>query len=265
MSPPTRTEILDSLSRMSGLSPAVLAILPRLGDDDFDVDELGHLVGQDPVLAARVLRLANSPFYGLPRQVGSLREAVLILGFSNLRSLVLSSGLIGAFADATAMARSMATAAAAGSLAGALGGDSGQAFTAGLLHNLGALLLNRFAPEHWRGLDDAVINAAENRRDRERALFGFDHCELAAEIAGHWRFPAGIQSALRMHPYPPDEPAEPLVDLVHVAWAIAAADGPAGCPALAAPVSARLGLETPEGASILAEARRVANLASHEI
>lgn len=60
------------------------------------------MVSQDPVLAARVLRLANSPFYGLPRQVGSLREAVLILGFSNLRGLVLSVGLIGAFTDAPA-------------------------------------------------------------------------------------------------------------------------------------------------------------------
>ncbi len=264
MQPPTQTDIRDKLNRMSGLSPAVMAILPRLGDDDFDTDEFARLLGQDPVLAARVLRMANSPFYGLPRQVGSLREAVLILGFGSLRGLLLATGLIGAFADEQAMTRSLATAGAANALARSLGKDPGQAFTAGLLHNLGALLLSRFAPDHWRERARDTDESELARRDRERRVLGYDHCELAADIAGHWRFPAAIQSALRLHPYPADEPAEPLVDIVHVAWVIVARGAAGECPDLSPTVSARLGLDTEGGQLALTEAVRVASIRQQE-
>lgn len=215
MNPSTRAEIRSGLSRMSGLSPAVQAILPRLGDDTFDVNELGCMVLQDPMLAARVLHLANSPFYGLPRQVGSLREAVLILGFSNLRSVVLSTGMIGVFPDGEGVSHSLATAAAARSLAISLGMDQGMAYTAGLLHNLGALLMGHFSPDHWQALAGESPLEGDGRLMKERQTFGFDHCELGAEIAGDWHFPAAIRAAIRLHRRPPDEPGEGLTDLVH--------------------------------------------------
>ena len=223
MNPPTRAEIRAGLSRLSTLSPAMQAILPRLNDDAFDVNELSDMVAQDPILAARVLRLANSPFYGLPRQVGSLKEAVLILGFSSLRSVVLSAGLIGAFSDADAIAHSLATAAAARSLAKSLKRDQNTAFTAGLLHNLGALLLGHFAADSWQALASEPVAAADDRLLKERAIFGFDHCELGAEIAGDWRFPAAIQTAIRLHQQPPGQPADDLTDSVHAAWLIGSA------------------------------------------
>ncbi|MDD5388601.1 MAG: HDOD domain-containing protein [Gallionellaceae bacterium] len=258
MTIPSKVEIRDGLARLSGLSPAVQAILPRLSDDEFDAGELSRMVGQDPVLAARVLRLANSPFYGLPRQVGSLREAVMILGFSNLCGLVLSSGLIGAFSDAEATACSLATAAAAGSLARSLNLDVGQAFSAGLLHNLGALLLGHFAPNHWQALAGESSDGVGIRLAKERQIFGYDHCELGAEIAGQWRFPATIQTAILRYPQPPDDPAETLADLVHAAWVIAGANQTADCPALAPDIAGRLGLESAEGQAALAEATEAA-------
>lgn len=257
MPPPSQAEILDRLSELSGLSPAVQAILPRLGDDDLEIGELSDMIGQDPVLTARVLRLANSPFYGLPRQVGSLSESTMILGLSNLRGLLLSSGLIGAFPDSAATARSLATGAAAGSLARSLRRDAGIAFTAGLLHNLGALLLQYFAPVDWRSLASEPGETMERRLERERQSFGFDHCALAAGIAGHWRFPTAVQTALRLHPLPPDDPVEPLADLVHAAWAITSAC-PGEAPNIAPAVSSRLGLATPDGQRAITEAMQAA-------
>lgn len=258
MTIPSKVEIREGLARLSGLSPAVQAILPRLSDDEFDAGELSGMVGQDPVLAARVLRLANSPFYGLPRQVGSVREAVMILGFSNLRGLVLSSGLISAFTDAEATARSLATGAAAGSLARSLKLEVGQAFTAGLLHNLGALLLGHFAPSHWQALVSEPCEAGDDRLMKERQIFGYDHCELGAEIAGQWRFPTSIQSAIRRYPQPLDEPAEAITDLVHAAWVIAGAGQAEDGLALAPEIAIRLGLEGAEGQVALAEATQAA-------
>ena len=258
MNPPTRAEIRSGLARLFSLSPAVQAILPRLGDDTFDVNELGRMVERDPILAARVLRLANSPFYGLSRQVGSLHEAVVVLGFSNLRSIVLSAGLIGAFSDSEAISHSLATAAAARSLAKSLRLDQGMAFTAGLLHNLGALLLGHFAPDQWQALSGVPMETAVSRLLKERETFGFDHCELGAEITADWRFPDAIQAAIRSHPIPSDETPDVLTDLVHVASVISTPEGSDDGLAIAPAVMHRLDLASPEGAGILAGARQAA-------
>lgn len=259
MTPPTRADIRAGLKRLSGLTPTVQAILPRLGDETLTAHELGHMVSQDPILAARVLRLANSPFYGLSRQVGSLEEAVLILGISHLRGMVLSTGLIGLFADAEAIARSLATAAAAGSLAKSLKRDQGMAFTAGLLHNLGALLLGHFAPEIWQSLASESIETGEHRLLHEKAAFGFDRCELGADIAGDWHFPDAIRAAIHSHPQPPEGPGEALTDLVHVAWVISGDAASGNLPAINPAILQRLGLEGLAGETSLADASQAAS------
>jgi len=255
---PTQAEIIDGLGRLPGLSPAVQAILPRLGDDAFDADELAHMVSKDPVLAARVLRLANSPFYGLSRQIGSLREAVAILGFGSLRGLVLSAGLISAFSasDSAGVRHSLAVAAAASALAAGLGLERNTAFTAALLHNLGALLLGHFAPLPWATLAAGPDDNA--RLTRERQVFGYDHCELGAEITRHWNFPAAIQRAIRHYPLPSAQPAEPVTDLTHAAWAILAAVQNDTTPIFDAGAAQRLGLDAPAAEAIVAAAMQSA-------
>lgn len=253
MTTPTRSDIRSGLGRLSSLSPAVQELLPRIGDDTSDVNELGRILSKDPLLVARVLRLANSPFYGLPKQVHSLQEAMVILGFSNLRSVVLSAGVIAAFSDQVAIARSLATAAAARSLAKSLKMNPGMACTAGLLHNLGGLLLGHFAPEAWQALDSQPMDSVEARLQQERALFGFDHCELGSDIAADWRFPEDIRTAIRLHANPPDNPGLKLVDVIHAAWALSAPDGDTP-PAIAPGVFARLGLDQPEGSAALESA-----------
>lgn len=262
MTLPTRADIRTGLSRMSAISPAVQAILPRLGDASIDVNELGGMVAKDPILAARVLRLANSPFYGLARQVGSLRDAVVVLGFSNLRSILLSAGLIGAFSDSQAVSRSLATAAAARSLAKSLKLDPGIACMAGLLHNLGALLLGHFAEAQWQALVSEPVALPQDRLLKEQEIFGFDHCDLGAEIAGDWRFPEVIQNAIRFHPQPPDEPGNAYIDVVHVAWVLSARGLSDDSPAVSPAAISRLQLDTPEGEGMLAEASQAA-LDSH--
>ena len=258
MTPPTRTEIRTGLKRLAGLSPAVQAMLPRLGDENLAAQELGHMVNQDPILAARVLHLANSPFYGLPRQVGSLDEAVLILGISHLRGMVLSTGLISLFADSAAITSSQATAAAAGSLAKSLRQDQGMAFTGGLLHNLGALLLGHFAPEIWKSLENIPTSESVDRLSREKLVFGFDHCELGADIARDWHFPDLIQSAIRSHLQPPNEPTEALTDLVHVAWTISEHVASGDLTTLNPTILQRMGLDCTAGEVSLEKARQAA-------
>jgi HD-like signal output (HDOD) protein len=260
---PTQAEIIAGLSRLPGLSPAVQAILPRLGDEAFDAGELAQMVGKDPVLAARVLRLANSPFYGLSRQIGSLREAVAILGFGSLRGLVLSAGVISAFSasDRAGARRSLAAAATAAVLAAGLGLERNTPFTAALLHNLGALLLGHFAPQPWAALAaESNANAADASAhlDLERRVFGYDHCELGAEITRHWNFPVAIQHAIRHYPLPSAQPAASVSDLTHAAWVIVTAIENDTTPVFDAGVSQRLGLASPAAEAPLAAAMQAA-------
>lgn len=255
---PTQADIIEGLKRLPGLSPAVQAILPRLSDEAFDADELARMVSKDPVLAARVLRLANSPFYGMSRQIGSLREAVAILGFGSLCGLVLSAGVISAFSasDDAGARRSLAAAGAASALASGLGLERNTPFTAALLHNLGALLLGHFAPQAWAAL--IAQPSANAQLDEERRVFGYDHCELGAEVTRHWNFPAAIQRAICHHPQPPAQPAESLTDLTHVAWKIVEAIASDTPPTFDVEVSQRLGLDAPAAKAALAAAMQTA-------
>jgi HD-like signal output (HDOD) protein len=250
---PTQAEIIDGLNRLPGLSPTIQAILPRLGDESLDADELARMVSKDSVLAAHVLRLANSPFYGLSRQIGSLREAVAILGFGCLRGLVLSVGLIGVFSAAEEARRSLVAAVSAATLASGLGLERNTPFTAALLHNLGALLLGHFAPQAWAALNQSAADAT-TRLTRERQVFGYDRCELGAEIARHWNLPAAIQRAIRHYPQPSAQPAESLTDLTHAAWVICASIENDMPPVFDAGPVQRLGLATPAAEAALAAA-----------
>lgn len=258
MTVPTRDDIRSGVKRLSGLSPAVQAILPRLGDESLSAQELGGMISQDPILAARVLHLANSPFYGLPRQVGSLADAVLILGVSHLRGMVLTTGLIAVFADTAAIAHSVKTAAAAASLAKSLKQDSGTALTAGLLHNLGALLLGHFATDAWQSLATGPLDGSDARLELEKRVFGFDHCELGSDIAGDWHFPERIRSAIRLHMRPADDSPDRLIDLVHVAWVVGAIGEAAGAASMHPDALFRLGLASDTGEAALEMARLAA-------
>ncbi|MBT9569237.1 MAG: HDOD domain-containing protein [Thiobacillus sp.] len=258
MTVPTRDDIRSGIKRLSGLSPAVQAILPRLGDEALGAHELGSMISQDPILAARVLHLANSPFYGLSRQVGSLDEAVLILGVSHLRGMVLTTGLIGLFADTDAVAHSLGTAAAAASLAKSLKQDSGTALTAGLLHNLGALLLGHFASDAWQSLPAVPPEGTGDRLHHEKKLFGFDHCELGADIAGDWHFPERICAAIRLHVTPSDDTPDRLIDLVHVAWVVGAVGRSTHAGAIHPGTLSRMGLASDTGEGALEAAREAA-------
>ena len=92
-----RNAIEKGLREIPPLPVAVTAVMEALNRKDVDFGELQSRISQDPALAARVLKVANSPFYGLPGEVGSLKEACVILGIHAVRNIVISAGVIGQF------------------------------------------------------------------------------------------------------------------------------------------------------------------------
>ena len=188
----------DRLQAMAG-SVDGLPSLPRIYGDltaalespNCGAAEIAAVVCRDPALAAKVLQLVNSSFFGLPRQVTGLPEAVAFLGVATLRSLVLSTEAMSLFRPAARAAgldvdalsvRAAATATTAARVAGP--DTKSDAFTAGLLSDVGLLLLAAKAPELLR---------------QDEAHWGFTHAAAGAYLLGLWGLPSAVVEAVAFH------------------------------------------------------------------
>lgn len=222
-------EILDNLHQLPSIPAVVQELISSFDNPELDSQHLAQKIGQDQALAAKVLRVANSAFYGLPRQVGSIQEAVVVLGFSTVRSLVLSAGIIDTFPDGDAASadrkqhwqHSLATATYARAMARCLHQDSEIAFSAGLLHDIGIMVLDVCDHERFAALRQATDAGEDGLIEAERATLGFDHAELGAEVARRWKFPPAIEEAIRCHYQAVHQPFQMLTGIVQVAATLA--------------------------------------------
>jgi len=253
--PITHDELLSALRDLPPLPSVVLELVQSLGREELSAAHFATKISQDQALVAKTLRLANSSFYGRGRQVGSVAEAIGVLGLRTVRGVVTAAGLAGSFGRTPGFdhdvfwRHSIASALCAQELAGELRRDDADlAFTAGLLHDIGRLALaSTFAPayaevEQWRRDRDCPDG------DAERAVLGFDHTEVGGLIASHWNFAPAIVAAIREHHAPPAGAELTLTGIAHVADAVAHALGLAGdadeaVPTLALPVWAAYGLD----------------------
>ncbi|MDP1704729.1 MAG: HDOD domain-containing protein [Sulfurimicrobium sp.] len=222
-------EILNNLHQLPSIPAVVQELIVSFDNPDLDSQHLAGKIGQDQALSAKVLRVANSAFYGLPRQVGSIQEAVTVLGFSAVRSLVLSAGFVDAFStDGAACVdrnlywqRSLTTATYAKAVAKCLRLDGEMAFSAGLLHDIGILVLDVCDHERFTALWLTVQEGGSGLIEAERTTFGFDHAELGAEVARRWKFPPVIEDAIRYHYQPEHQTLQMLTRIVQVAALLA--------------------------------------------
>lgn len=244
--------LLATLNKIPSLPAAVQEIISSFDNADIEVHELAGKISQDQNLSAKILHVANSPFYGLPRQVGSIPNAVVVLGFSAVRSLALATGIAGMFPASSATfswpgywKRSMAAAVYARSLAKCLKLNPETAFTAGLFHDIGLAALAFGAPQRLAEAQAAA--GTGDLRAAERALMGFDHAMLGGEVARHWRFPPDIEQAIRHHHDAATGAGDPLDLVTHAAFllSVAMADGvePDVEACLPQPLRAALGLD----------------------
>ncbi|OHC63090.1 MAG: hypothetical protein A2045_04320 [Rhodocyclales bacterium GWA2_65_20] len=255
MNVPTLEEVLGKVRQIPSLSIVVTELLASMDKENVETAYLVGKIGQDQGLAARVLRVANSAFYGLTSRVSAVNEAVTVLGFNAVRSLALAAGVVQLFPHAAGnkfdriafWQHAIGTGVCARMLAARLGKDPETAFSAGLLHDMGKLVLHVYFPDTF----DAVLArcAADGCAivEAERAVLGFDHAAIGYEVARQWRFPPSIQQAIRNHHRPDADPAF-MSDVVHVANVLCdALDIGNGGDDVVAPLSAaawgRLGLD----------------------
>jgi HD-like signal output (HDOD) protein len=221
---------LGGVDGFPSLPQVTRRILDIVDDPASTPRQLHDIILHDPALAARVLKVVNSAFYGVPRRVGSIERAILILGVRGVKTVAVAASL-GALFAGTAICEgftgkdlwlhSIAVAVAARDLARATRlSFPDEAFLAALVHDIGLLLALQARPDELRLVCHAVRTGGGDFCNLERQFIGFDHQELGMSLAARWRLPASCQLAAGYHHRPDAGAADrdrPLVSLVRIA------------------------------------------------
>jgi two-component system cell cycle response regulator len=215
--------------------PAGLAmIIQATGDPKVGSRALATMISREPSFTAEMIRLANSPVYGSGRAVRSVQQATMLMGMRQIRNMALAHAVrsttanvdTGAFDRDRFWEDSLRRATACQTLAQRAGyPDPTEAFTVGLLQDIGVLLLAIMHPEHGGSLQDAMCLPGQRRIEQERALFGMTHSEVALQQAERWSFPEALAQAIAYHhdeaPASADRSTKRLTELARAAEAIA--------------------------------------------
>jgi putative nucleotidyltransferase with HDIG domain len=256
--------VLDHIQKLPSLPSLVMEILENFNNEKVEVAVLANKISRDQAIVARVLRVANSPFFGLSGQIGSISEAISVLGFNNLRGLVMAASIINAFPHtgkfdwAAFWRHSIGAAVCAKSLAKRVGLNPETAFTAGLLHDIGKLVMGVYFPQVFEQAHEFDDGSSVESLQAERAALGLDHAALGGEVAKRWNFPQAIREAVELHHTEAIAvTGKTLTDVIYVAnlFSHALEDGhiqEAKAAHLASEAWARLGLES-DKLEVLAE------------
>ncbi len=185
--------------------PVVTKVLGMLKDPDFSVRQLSRFISDDPSLASRTLAISRSAKYAQRRQPQSVHEAVLVLGLHTLRNIVLAIAAQSFLARNSKIAKmlwshSLGAALAARILARRSGfGDGELAFLAGLLHDVGEMILLHGDPRGFEDLIEQVQQDKISLVDKEREIYEFDHAAIGVALLEFWNIDAAISDAVLRH------------------------------------------------------------------
>jgi len=200
--------LLDQPHKLPTVPAVTQKLIASFSDEDVSFKQIAAQITADPALTAKLLRLANSAYFHLSRTIGTVDEALQMLGFVMVRNLVLGNGMANAFRNTKGMdlqqfwLYNLYAASSARWLAVKAGANSDLAFTVGLMHGLGQLQMHVAAPDAVLPLDKVKPVLDAGRAALETEKLGFHHGEVAAELAAMWNFPAPIVQALRHVPDP---------------------------------------------------------------
>jgi putative nucleotidyltransferase with HDIG domain len=197
---PTMPEILFRLNQM-------------FQDEDVSIEKIGHLIETDQAISSKILMLVNSAFFGFRSRVSSISHALMILGFNTVRNAAISVSLVDAMRirqsrgfDVTEFWRhSIAVAVAAKYLAKQIRlKDPDNAFAAGLLHDIGKLVMLQYLPELFDRAWESVCRENISFHDAEHNYLPIDHAVIGAHLARKWHFPPLLIEAIAHHHKPPE-------------------------------------------------------------
>lgn len=211
---------------MPTLPHLVVRILDLSSKSDVDIELLADAILKDKVLTARMIRLVNSAFWGIQRRITSIREAIVYLGFQQIRSVVLTSSLFHAFQTRNPAFRLSAVwehglgcAMISRIISEKVGfEDSEKAYIAGLIHDIGEVILSQFGPDKFDDVIDRVQKDHLTFYEAESAVIGVNHTDFGPWFAENWGFSEELAEAIICHHTPDKSTVNPrLVSIVVLA------------------------------------------------
>ena len=228
-------EAVRRIEHVATLPEVAVGIMEIVDDPDSSAKDLNRIIARDPALAARVLKVVNSSFYGLPRQIGSINRAISLLGLNAVKHVAIAASLArifrggplgDRFAPRDLWDHSVAAATAARVVASAARRKcADEAFLAGLVHDVGIMVELQLDRTRLREVFANLAFDAEGRplgdfRLAERTQFYADHCDFGSALAERWKFPRSLALACAHHHDPREAPAEsremPWLSLIHI-------------------------------------------------
>lgn len=189
--------------------PKVVAEVIRLTENPSTaMAEISEIIQRDPALAAKILQVSNSPYYGLRGQVGTLKLALVILGVREVRNIVLAVSIFDTFhnADTEALmtsnfwSHSISVAGMSKMLAHHIRvGMQGEEFMAGLLHDIGKMILWHQLGKEYARIFNQAAKSGEDLVIAEKTAFGFDHTDVGAALIERWDLPPALGDAIWLH------------------------------------------------------------------
>jgi len=230
-----KAEFLKAVKDLPPMPKVLFKIQKLLIDPNSDAKQIAGYIETDQALAAKVLKMANSPFYGLTGKVSSVQHAAVILGFKTLGELTTLAGfsdLMGkklpgyGYNSDELWRHSLAVALASRIIAEKINPElSNEALTAGLIHDMGKVILDPYVFDHREDFEVFVEDENQTFLVAEKHVLGFDHAETASEMCRNWKFPDSLALAIKYHHNPSRSDGNEMAFILHLADYIAVLSG----------------------------------------
>lgn len=206
---PTAKELLNKFSTAKTLPHIAIKLTKLISDENSTMQDFEKMIKMDPTLVLRLLRGANSPYYGLRQKVNSISRAVVVIGINNLRNMIVTEGLKEIFKDKKSenvfsrnrlwlhcSAVSICSQMIMERIFGLNGED---AFLCGILHDIGMIIEDQTAPDLFYRVCNTCDENSKPITDYEKEIVGTDHCAIGYLLAKDWQLPIEIQEGIQRH------------------------------------------------------------------
>jgi len=214
--PITPQELIANLGDLPPLPQVATQVLRLAADPDSTTQELQRVIATDQALSAQILKIANSAMFGMVREVKTLTQAIMTLGFSTIKSIAIASSARNLYnrggtglQERLLWEHALITALSARAYARIFRNPRmEEAFLSGLMHDIGKSVMGVKFPERYGALLRSIYNDGADGMETELELFGFDHAMVGEALLHAWNLPRSLGSMVRWHHDPLHAPAE---------------------------------------------------------